>query len=178
MPEITNMIENMASLGVPVAIVSNKTQDFVNNAFNHIFETLSPKSQKKWHDKEWHFAKIGVQRDDDGDVIQPIKPAADLLISSHTKAEKFNLKNNHEPIKNVVFVGNSETFDMRAADNLQRSDYAVDNGINVYKLLCRYDDPTKKVNDEALISNKSAFKHIADVNQRLLVVFDAVPKNT
>lgn len=170
-PEVTNMIENMASLGVPIAIVSNKTQEFVNDAFDRIFKTLSPESQKKWHNKEWHFAKIGIQRDVDGDVIQAIKPAPDLLIASHAKADKFNAKNNREPIKNIIFIGNSEPFDMRASDNLQRTPYAIDNDIAVYKLLCIYDDPTKKIHDKTLIDTKSAFNHIGDVNQRLLTVF-------
>lgn len=171
MPEVTNMLNNLANLGIPIAIVSNRTQEFVNKAFDRIFDTLSLDNQKKWQNKEWYFAKIGVQRDDDGDVIQPIKPAADLLIASHNKADRYNIKNNRDPIKNVVFVGHSETFDMRAADNLQRSEYAVDNGLNVYKLLCKYDNPVKKVNDETLINSKSALKHINEVNQRLLNSF-------
>ena len=173
MPEVTNMIENMANLGIPIAIVSNKTQELVNKAFNLILATLSPESQKKYHDKEWHFAKIGVQRDDDGDVIQAIKPAADLLISSHIKADKFNARKEKQSIKNIAFIGQSEAFDMRAADNLQRSNYAFDNGITVYKLLCKYDDPTKKVHDKALINSKSALNHIGEVNQRLSTVFDS-----
>jgi phosphoglycolate phosphatase-like HAD superfamily hydrolase len=173
-PEVTRMIENMASLGVPIAIVSNKTQEFVNQAFERIFETLPLESQKKWHDKDWHFTKIGIQRDSDGDIIQPIKPAPDLLIASHAKADKFNAKNNKEAIENVIVIGNSEAFDMRAADNLQRTPYATDNRISVYKLLCIYDDPTKKVHDDSLIRTNSAFNHIGDVNQRLTTVF----KNT
>ncbi len=173
-PEVTSMIQNIASLGVPIAIVSNKTQEFVNQAFERIFETLPLESQKKWHDKDWHFAKIGIQRDSDGDIIQAIKPAPDLLIASHAKAAKFNAKNNKEAIKNVIVIGNSESFDMRAADNFQRTLYATDNGISVYKLLCIYDDPTKKIHDDSLVQANSAFHNIGDVNQRLLTVF----KNT
>jgi|GEM_PF-6021393 len=167
-PEVTQIVTNLANLGVPVAIVSNMAQDIVNEAHTAIVDTLSEDTRKKWKTKQWHFAKIGVQRDVDGDVIQSIKPAADLLTVSYRKASKFNKKNNKDKIENVIFVGSNEAFDMRAADNLQRSNYGVDNNLNVYKLLSTHDNPEKSVKDRALTYNNSAVKDLSKVNERLM----------
>ncbi|MFT6071502.1 MAG: phosphoglycolate phosphatase-like HAD superfamily hydrolase [Alphaproteobacteria bacterium] len=176
-PEVTQLITNLGSLGVPVAIVSNMTQEIVNNAFDKILGTLPDDIQEKYQSKNWYFSKIGVQRDGDGDVIQAVKPAADLLAVSYRKANKFNVRHQKNSIKNIVFVGNSEPFDMRASDNLQRSNYGTDNNLNVYKLLCIHDNPAKFVYDKALKNSNSALNKISDVDKRLKHVFGTDKKS-
>jgi phosphoglycolate phosphatase-like HAD superfamily hydrolase len=172
MPEVTQIITNLANLGVPVAIVSNATQEIVDDFYTTISDTLPEDVRQKCRNKEWLFTKIGIQRDNDGDVVLSGKPAPDLLAVSLRKANKYNNKNYKKSIENVVFVGNSEAFDMRAADNFQRLSNATDSNIHVYKLLITHDNPEKTIRDRSFINNNGAMKNMQAINDRLMNAFE------